>query len=87
MLGAEGTDLVEFHLGGLEGVALVSWEEGQYLTPTPVDSFRPTVPENSGNSATYCTEVAFPSTECKELGESLASQDSGHFVLKISLSE
>lgn len=35
MLGADGTDLVEFHLGGLEGVALVSWEERQYLTPKP----------------------------------------------------
>ena len=52
---------------------------------TKKGSFRPTVPENSGTSATCCSEVAFPSTECKELGESLASQDTGHFELTFPL--
>lgn len=50
--------------GGLKGVALVTWEEGQYRTPTPERA--PSDPQFlriQENSATYCTEVASPSTE------------------------
>lgn len=57
---------------GPEGVALVSWEEEDTELPHQIERALsdPQHPRTQWNSATYCTEVTFPSTQCKGLGDS-----------------